>query len=78
MPAATVFRRAATASYGPKKLLGSSSSAFGSIVSVFDVIWLAVVMSLFAVTPSTVVCSPWACPRTVPSSVNSIGRHSGV
>src|SRR3989449_440544 len=55
-----------------------SRTASPSTVSGFCVLWPAIVMSLLAVVPSTVVWSACACPRTVASIVSSIGFHSGV
>ena len=52
-PAATVFRRAASASYGPKKLLGNTSSVSGSMVSFFGFDCPAEVISLLATVPSS-------------------------
>jgi hypothetical protein len=78
VPAAVVFNRAASASYGPKKLFASSSSAFGSMVSDFPVAWPETAISLFAVVPSMVVRMVCGFPRAVPSSVSSSGRQSGV
>ena len=78
LPAVAVFNRTASASYGAKKFVGSKSNASASMVSVFCVVWPAIVMSLFAAVLSTTVWIACACPRTVLSSVNSSGFQSCV